>query len=66
MGWGRTHGPSLTLIPVLASTFADPLLFGPSSPGRRGGIDMRDQSKIAGAKSLTAEAESTHSLECEV
>lgn len=66
MGGGQTHGPSLTLIPVLASTFADPLLPGPSSPGRRGRIDMRDPSQIAGAKSLTAEAESTRSLECEV
>lgn len=31
-GGDQTHGPSLTLIPVLASTFADPLLPGTIFP----------------------------------
>lgn len=58
-------GPSLTLTPTLTSTFADPLLAGPSS-WNTGGIDIRDQSKIAGAKSLTAETRYACSLEREV
>lgn len=60
-----SDGPSLTLIPILESTFVDPLL-PPHPPETPEEFDIRDQSKIAGAKSLTAWTGYMCSLEREV